>query len=73
MTRPQFPRRWGWPVDPASYRAIARRLRRMADGIEARADYDRDDPHQLAGMTRRIAALLGYARQVLQRHQRAHG
>lgn len=34
---PQFPKRSTLPLQPESYRAAARRLRRIADKLEARA------------------------------------
>jgi len=62
---PTFLRRSTQPMTPESYRAAARRLRRMADDLEALADAP-------AGQSRIAAALAGllhYVRHLVQRQR----
>lgn len=66
MTRPQFQRRAEQPMQPSSYRAAARRLRQMADALEARAEPT--TPREKAALTSTLHTLEMYVRRLVARH-----
>lgn len=68
MSSPQFPRRALSPMQPESYRAAARKLRAIADKLEARAAAE--TPHEQAARTNIIHTLSHYVRALVARHHR---
>lgn len=65
---PQFAKQSSRPLSPESYRAAARKLRRIADDLEARCTPQ--TPREQASLTRTIHVLLQMARHLRDRHQR---
>lgn len=64
---PQFTRRALQPMRPSSYRAAARKLRRVADLLEARAEAA--DPRAKQALTRAIHGLAHFAHALSRRHR----
>lgn len=68
MSAPQFARRALSPMQPESYRAAARRLRKIADKLEARAGAL--TPHEMAARTNILHTLGHFVRALIARHDR---
>lgn len=68
MTSPQFPAR-SRVLRPESYQAAARRVRRMADALEARSAPQ--TPREQAALTSAIHTLSHYAQDLSRRHRRS--
>lgn len=62
----QFPRQSSLPMSPESYRAVSRRLRRIADQLEARCTPQ--TPHEKAALTTAVHQLTYAARALSARH-----
>lgn len=69
MTRPTFSPRPRLPLRRESYLAAARRLRRYADQIEARADPQ--TPQERGALTSAIHGVALYAQDLSRRHRRS--
>jgi len=65
---PDFPRRRNLPMQPSSYRAAARKVRQMADDLEARADAE--TPREQASRTSVIHRLSRYCQHLSQRNRK---
>lgn len=65
---PQFPRRSTLPMSPESYRAAARRLRKMADDLEARCTPQ--TPREQAALTSTLTGIARYTWHLVCRHKR---
>lgn len=63
---PQFTRHSTRPMQPESYRAAARKLRRLSDQIEVRAASD--TPQERRALTRSIHSLGHFVRALVARH-----
>lgn len=65
---PQFAPRATQPAQPETYRAAARRLRRIANDLDARCEPQ--TPQERRGLTRVVHALAHFARALSARHNR---
>lgn len=63
-----FPRRSTLPMQPSSFRAAARKIRRMADQLEVSAEAE--TPRERATRTRTIHRLAQYTRHLSQRNRK---
>lgn len=69
MSSPQYPKDSARPLRPGSYRAAARRLRKFADQLDARADPQ--SPREQASLTSAVHGLSHYAQLLSRRHRRS--